>query len=53
MERNINGHQVLISQMYGIYMIYLDGEFYCSCDSYAEVRGEIEAIRNEVKEDDK
>ena len=35
---------VIVVQQNGVYYIYVNGDFYCSCDSFAEVREEINKI---------
>lgn len=37
---------IRIEGVHGHYEIYVDGEFYCSCDSASEVIEEIERIEN-------
>jgi len=35
---------LIVVQEKGVYYIYLNAEFYCSCDNLSEVREEIEKI---------
>ena len=34
-------HSITILQKYGYYAIFLDNEFYCSCDNWKEVKEEL------------
>lgn len=35
---------VIVVQQNGVYYIYVNGDFHCSCDSFAEVREEISKL---------
>ena len=37
----------------GVYYVYIDGEFYCTADSYREAEDEIEEYEKEHKEDER
>ncbi len=41
-------HSITILQKYGYYAIFLNNEFYCSCDNWKEVTEELEHIRGEI-----
>lgn len=42
-------HSITVLQKYGYYAIFLDNEFYCSCDSWHEVIAEIENAKKEIE----
>lgn len=37
-----------VENIQGHYELYIDGVFYCSCDTYEEVQEEIEFLESEV-----
>ena len=37
-------NDILIIQTRGIYYIYINANFYCSCDTFNEVKEEIDSI---------
>lgn len=36
-----------IRKVRGHYEVYIDGEFYCSCDTYPEAEDEVEYLESE------
>lgn len=46
----ISDHSIEILQKYGHYIIYLDNEFYCTADSWAEALEEIDAAQQETED---
>lgn len=48
----ISDHNIEIIQKYGHFIVYLDNEFYCSCDSWPEVTEELDGIQAEIAEID-
>lgn len=45
----LTDHSIEILEKYGHFIIYVDDEFYCSCDNWAEVLTEIEAAQVEIE----
>lgn len=43
-------HSITVLQKYGYFAIFLDDEFYCSCDNWHEVIIEIENAKKEIQE---
>ena len=38
---NTEKHEIVIKIVTGVFYIYVDGKFYCSCESWEECRTEI------------
>lgn len=38
---NTDKHEIVIKILSGVFFLYIDDEFYCTCDTWSECREEI------------